>query len=145
MEVIIQNGFYAPELKKYIRSTNTHDFTGVVFPDGKEYFVDGGPSYFRASGDFELRENGRVVLMHLTSNSSEKEIINQLMWGSRGKNGDQPMEHKPIRYLEKDHIEAILQLDYIGCLVRDVCTYWLNTHEVEVKETHQPQIDELKS
>jgi hypothetical protein len=67
--------------------------------------VDGGTDYLRRHvGTFEelsVYDDGS----HLT----RREAVH---WGTRGKDGKQPLVYKPIKDLDFDHIEAILKTQH---------------------------------
>lgn len=45
---------------------------------------------------------------------SEDFKIKSLFWGTRGKNGDEPLKYKHLTELDTDHLKALLELQYVG-------------------------------
>lgn len=128
MSTILQNAVYVPEERRYYKSGNTHDFVSLKLKGGKEFFIDGGTSYFRAGGHLtELYNSGRVIKFHLTSDDSfTQAIVPKLLWGTRGKDGKQPLKFLPMNSFESDHLQAILDnCPYAGQLHRLVAHHIL--------------------
>ena len=67
------------------------------------YMVDGGRSYLRRSA------HGDEVDLSLYSDAPHKQLRDVVTWGTRGKNGDQPLKWVPVCDMETDHIEACLE------------------------------------
>lgn len=84
-----------------ISSAYRHDFNccncGAVA-------VDGGISYRRILGT-------DYTDLSIYSDKHE-EIRKYLTWGTRGKDGTQPLTYKPIMQLDTGHIEAILDTQW---------------------------------
>jgi len=104
---IIQNAVYVPEYDRFYKSSYRHDHVVIQFDDGREYFIDGGNDYFRYTADAELEK--RIVRYTLTTDDSLYTIVNNLLWGTRGKNGDGPLHYVRLVECETDHLEAILK------------------------------------
>ena len=132
MQKLIQNAFYVPEADKFYSSINTHDFTGHVFPDGREYFVDGGLSYRRVVGDFpSLEKEGKIVDYTLYAEDGvapTQDILDRLLWGTRGVESKGKLTFRPIKELGHSHLRALL--DYIpeNNIRRKCVEYWLNIY-----------------
>jgi hypothetical protein len=117
MPTIIQNAVKITEGKKitYLISTHRHDFVTYTFKNSKEYIgIDGGTGYLKRCNikpdlsapkpnyeyeDYSLYEDSNFQL----------EIIPKLLWGSRGKNGDEKLTYKPLMCLTRAHLKAILK------------------------------------
>ena len=89
-----------------LTSYNRHDY--VTYKDSitKEVLmVDGGTDYLRRHvGTYEelsVYDDG----LHLT----RREFVH---WGTRGKDGKQPLTYKAIKDLDSDHIDAILKTQH---------------------------------
>lgn len=84
-----------------IESTYQHDFK---FCKCGAVGVDGGISYRRRLG---------IDYTDLSISSDKHEDIRKyLAWGTRGKDGTEPLTYKPIMQLDTDHIEAILDTQW---------------------------------
>ena len=89
-----------------LTSYNRHDYLTHKDAITKEVLmVDGGNDYARRHvGTYEelsVYDDGS----HLTRRSA-------VHWGTRGKDGRQPLVYKPIKDLDFDHIEAILKTQH---------------------------------
>ena len=89
-----------------LTSYNRHDYNTYKDTITKEVLmVDGGTDYLRRHvGTYEelsVYDDGS----HLTRRSA-------VHWGTRGKDGRQPLVYKPIKDLDFDHIEAILKTQH---------------------------------
>ena len=131
MSKIIQNAAKVTEGNQvtYMISTSRHHFEEYQFKSGGSYHIDGGRDYFKrgCGGDFG---SGTVEDWCLTESSPFEECCQKMIWGSRGKDGKQPLKYTPFAELELDHLKAIL--DYsdklaIGLseLQIKVINYWI--------------------
>lgn len=89
-----------------LTSYNRHNYVEYKDTITKEVLmVDGGTDYLRRNmGTYEelsVYDDGS----HLTRRSA-------VHWGTRGKDGRQPLVYKPIKELDSDHIEAILKTQH---------------------------------
>ena len=89
-----------------LTSYNRHNYVEYKDTITKEVLmVDGGTDYLRRNmGTYEelsVYDDGT----HLTRRSA-------VHWGTRGKDGRQPLVYKPIKDLDSDHIEAILKTQH---------------------------------
>jgi hypothetical protein len=89
-----------------LTSYNRHDYKEYKDTITKEVLmVDGGTDYTRryvgVYEELSVYDDGS----HLTRRSA-------LHWGTRGKDGKQPLVYKPIKDLDSDHIEAILKTQH---------------------------------
>ena len=92
---LFQNAGYCSVCDKIFVSIHGHDFTGC-----QHGFIDGGTSYVRGGGNLQS-------LAVYTSDSRES-IKDKLVWGTYGKNGDEPLKRKFLKDLDTDHLQAIL-------------------------------------
>lgn len=89
-----------------LTSYNRHDYVTHKDSITKEVLmVDGGTDYLRRNvGTYEelsVYDDGS----HITRRSA-------VHWGTRGKDGRQPLVYKPLKDLDSDHIEAILKTQH---------------------------------
>ena len=123
---IIQNAVWIPEDNIYLVSSHVHDYRTHKFKDGNEYDVDGGCDYIRRGATSFEALKLRVVDYCLTNKSPIKDIREKLLWGSRGKDGRSPLRYSPIRLLEADHLQAILDnVPQIHPVHKKIVQYWL--------------------
>lgn len=99
---IIQNSIKTPDGTELI-SEHQHDFKSYVDKNGKTYMVDGGTEYQRRS------INGDEVNTSIYDTDDFQLIRKYFKWGTRGKNGNQPLVFKALKKLDTDHIEAIIE------------------------------------
>jgi hypothetical protein len=89
-----------------LTSYNRHDYVEYKDTLTKEVLmVDGGTDYLRRNvGTYEelsVYDDGS----HITRRSA-------VHWGTRGKDGKQPLVYKLLKDLDSDHIEAILKTQH---------------------------------
>jgi len=121
MNTIIQNAAYCKICNEIVVSKERHDFETC---NCTSISVDGGTYYVRRSvKDVNLYEE-----LVLTVNSTFDEIINKLVWGTRGKEGNVKLHYFLIKSLDINHLQAILDnVKNIESLHEHVIKYWLNT------------------
>lgn len=111
MSKILQNAVKITECNQvtYLISTHRHDFIQYKFKNGYTVNYDGGTSYFkRGFGGPDLDSGDKIEDYSLTEDSSFEDCCKRLLWGSRGKDGKQPLKYAPFAELELDHLRAIL-------------------------------------
>jgi hypothetical protein len=87
-----------------LRSYHRHDYkTYTDKITGKEYMIDGGNDYIRSSA------NGDEIYITIMDDEPFTVIRQFFSWGTRGKDGRQPVQYKPLMSLDTDHIQAILE------------------------------------
>lgn len=104
--MILRNSITTPDGTTLI-SRHVHDFIQYVDrTTGKTYMVDGGLEYLRRSGNGDEVDTSIVV----DDNDFAEQVVREnLMWGTYGPNGDQPLKYVALKDLETDHLEAILR------------------------------------
>lgn len=107
MKEILQNAFKIKANGQFLISTHRHDCQTAEVGD-KFYLIDGGADYRRVGGHI-VSEPELIEDLFITSGMPLKEMAQKLLWGTRGINGDRPLEYKLMKDLEKSHLEAILK------------------------------------
>ncbi|MGR5076075.1 hypothetical protein [Photobacterium swingsii] len=103
MKHIVLNRIKTPDNTTLI-SRHRHDYVTYVDKNGETYMVDGGTDELRRNVNTEPFEEQSIY-----SGAPHYEVRQGFYWGTRGKNGNQPVEFKPLKTLDTDHIEAIIQ------------------------------------
>ena len=85
-----------------IESNHRHHYSTYVDANGKEYMIDGGLDYIRASA------NGDEVFMTVYSDEPHEDVREVMRWGTRGKDGSQPVRYVALKNMDTDHIQACL-------------------------------------
>lgn len=85
-----------------LRSYHVHDYVTYTDKNGKQYMIDGGAEYCRRSA------NGDEMMITISTDNSFDIIRKYFCWGTRGKDGKQPIKYVALMSLESDHIQAIL-------------------------------------
>jgi hypothetical protein len=94
-----------------------HDYRTYVDANGLEYMVDGGLDYLRRN----VHENAPAEELSVYSDDSHELIREAFKWGTRGKDGRQPLKYVPLKDLTTDHIQAILKTqDHIQQYIRNI-------------------------
>lgn len=99
-----------------LQSYNRHDYkTHIDAITGEEYMVDGGLDYCRQNMNQVPAEDLCVYV-----GDDFQHIRAAFTWGTRGKDGRQPLKYVPLKDLDTDHIEAILDTQHqIPSFIRD--------------------------
>ena len=101
-----------------LTSYNRHDYVSYTDKNGENYMVDGGLDYLRRNVN---KEPFMELSVYVDDNSSHEVIRENLHWGTRGKDGHQPLTYKAIKELTDDHIQAILDTqNHISTWLRGV-------------------------
>jgi hypothetical protein len=82
----------------YYQSLSRHDFVQVG-KDGS--FIDGGTDYVRQGGEFDED-------LTLFCDQPLVELVDKLLWGTNGPNGDQPVKWILLKDAETDHLQKII-------------------------------------
>ncbi len=103
--MIIYNAIQTPD-GTIIRSIHGHDYVEHTDANGHTYAVDGGMQYLR-----RVTSVGAPAYLEqsLDSKDCAHDIVRDFtVWGTRGKDGMQPLTYVPIKALDTEHIQAIL-------------------------------------
>jgi len=84
-----------------LHSKHRHDYVSYTDANGEFYFVDGGISYIRHSGNME------PLLVYTTS--PHEKIRDNFTWTSYGINGDEEPKVNLLKELTDDHISSIIR------------------------------------
>lgn len=102
--VIIQNAMKCLNCGTIINSRHRHDYTTCNCENS--IMVDGGHEYIRCS-------YGTIPNMFedltLNDTSPLKEKVDKMVWGTYGKNGDEPLKWVKLNECTTDHLSAILE------------------------------------
>ena len=119
MSNLIANRIRTPD-GTILQSFHRHDFNSYTQADGTTYFVDGGLAYQRIGGS-------TMPIDASVYEGAPHEVAREVFhWGTRGILGDQPVKFKPLKDLDTDHIEAILDTQH------QVPQYLRNLFEAEL-------------
>jgi len=102
MTQMVRNALRTPD-GTVIESNNRHDYKTYSDANGKTYMIDGGLDYIRSSA------NGDEQYLTVTTDDTFETIRESLKWGTRGKDGTQPLEYRVLAKLDTEHIQAILE------------------------------------
>lgn len=109
-----------------LQSFHTHDYkTHVDAVTGETYMLDGGISYQRTTVN-KVPATDMSVYM----NDVHELRRGAFCWGTRGRGGRQPVVFKPLKDLDTDHIQAILDTQHqISQEIRSLFTAELEYRE----------------
>ena len=102
MRKLILNRIRTPD-QTVLTSRNRHDFVSHKDKNGELYYTDGGLSYLKRSVNKEPYED-----LSLYSDDPFEKLREGIKWGSRGKNGDEPLHYKSVSKMSNNHIKALL-------------------------------------
>jgi hypothetical protein len=115
-ERIVSNRIRTPD-GTILESMHRHDYRTYVDANGLEYMVDGGLDYLRRN----VHENAPAEELSVYADAPHVEIREAFKWGTRGKDGRQPLTYVPLKDLTTDHIQAILKTqDHIQQYIRNI-------------------------
>lgn len=115
MSKLIQNAVKCLSCGTILKSLHVHDYQQCDCD--KKIMVDGGLDYVRYSS----AGMNSIELLTLYDTSDEDEMVSNLLWGTYGINGDQPLKYVRLIDCETTHLKAILtNCRYIPDYVRNV-------------------------
>jgi hypothetical protein len=101
---IVANRIRTPD-GTVLHSRHHHDYVTYTDNNGLEYMVDGGLEYLRRT----IHEDDPYTEISVFEDDPFDLIRRAFAWGTRGKDGKQPLRWKLLADLDDDHIEAILE------------------------------------
>ena len=101
---LVSNKIMTPD-GTIIQSFHRHDYVVHLDRNGHKYMVDGGLEYLRRN----IHEDAPYTELSLCCDDNFDDIRREFHWGTRGKDGRQPLKWKPLCDLDTTHIEAILE------------------------------------
>ena len=103
-ERIVSNRIRTPD-GTILESMHRHDYVTYTDANGKAYMVDGGLDYLRRN----VHDDASYQELSVYADDLHELIREVFKWGTRGKDGKQPLKYVPLKDLTSDHIEAILE------------------------------------
>lgn len=117
-----------------IISVHVHDYIKFEDAIGDIYAIDGGNDYLQQSGDpVKFPGKGNKDLRLTTLDSLER-IRDELVWGTRGPNGDQPVTYMFMKDMTYDHLKALKespQYPNLSKIRQQVINHWLAMKSTE--------------
>ena len=101
MRKLIKNSIRTPD-GTVLTSRHRHDYQSHKDKNQELYFVDGGIEFIRRSVNTKPYED-----LSLYSTDSFEKLREGIEWGTFGKNGNEPLQYKPISNMSTNHINAI--------------------------------------
>jgi len=115
-EKIVANRIRTPD-GTILESMHRHDYVTYIDANGKEYMVDGGLEYLRRN----VHDDAPYEELSVYTDAPHTEIREAFRWGTRGKDGKQPLKYVPLKDLTTEHINAILDTQsHIADYVRKI-------------------------
>jgi hypothetical protein len=102
--VIVANMIRTPD-GTILQSKHRHDYVEYIDKNGLEYMVDGGCEYLRRT----IQDEAPYEELSLYAHDDHMLVRKHFHWGTRGRDGRQPLTYKPLKTLDYDHIEAIIK------------------------------------
>lgn len=103
---IIYNAIRTPD-GTILESRNRHDYVTYVDKNGKQYMVDGGHDYLRRNNHEDYEE---LTVYYSDGHIKVREF---LYWGTRGKDGNEPLTYVKLKDMSTEHLMAVMNLSYI--------------------------------
>lgn len=134
MSRIVANRIMTPD-GTVLQSFHVHDYKSYTDKNGLTYMVDGGLDYLRRT----VHPENEATELSVYDDDPFYLIRQTFHWGTRGKNGDQPLKWKPLSNLADDHIDAIIETQ------KQVPEHLLNIfkQEVEWRKQHASKVSKL--
>jgi hypothetical protein len=110
MNSILQNAVKITEDGKvtYLVSSHRNHYNSYTFADGEFFAVDGGNDYIRRGFSQNL-EGKSIENYNLGTDSPENELVEKLLWGTRGRSGKDKLTYLPLISLSQEHLQNILK------------------------------------
>ena len=124
MRRIVANRIRTPD-GTVLQSFHVHDYKSYTDKNGLEYMVDDGLEYLRRN----VNPGAEAEELSVYEDDPFALIRRTFHWGTRGKNGNQPLRWVPLIELETNHIQTILELVPLRDHIKD-----LFERELEVRE-----------
>ena len=120
---IVSNRIRTPD-GTILESMHRHDYVTYLDANGKEYMVDGGLEYLRRN----VHDDAPYEELSVYNDAPYALVREVFKWGTRGKDGKQPLTYVPLKDLTSEHIEAILDTqshiaDYVRKLFIDELSF----------------------
>ena len=122
MKRLVANKIRTPD-GTILQSFYTHDYKVHKDKNGLEYMVDGGLEYLRRT----VHPDSPYVELSVYNTDPFDLIRLSFCWGTRGKDGKQPMTWVALCNLETSHIKLIIETQ------RQVPDYLLNIFKQELE------------
>ena len=128
MRQIIQNAIQSPD-NTILISRHRHDYQSYTDTiTGAEYVVDGGHEYIRTSA----YDDQVSLAVYADDDISIK--ADKMVWGTRGKLGDEPLRYVFLKDCETEHLEKILEQKNIASYMPEIIQYILFAQRMIVKD-----------
>ena len=112
---IVANRIRTPD-GTILESMHRHDYVTYTDANGKEYMVDGGLDYLRRI----VHDDAPAEELSVYSDAPHVVIREVFKWGTRGKDGKQPLKFVVLKDMTTDHIEAILETQNLPGYMRKI-------------------------
>ena len=111
MRKLILNRIRTPD-QTVLTSRHRHDYKLHKDKNGEIYICDGGIDYTKRSVNNEPYED-----LSLYSDDPFEILRENIIWGTYGKNGNEPLQYKSISNMSSNHINSILsQIKLTECM-----------------------------
>ena len=114
-EKIVANRIRTPD-GTILESKHRHDYVTYTDANGKEYMVDGGTDYLRRI----VHDDAPYEELSVYADAPHAVIREVFKWGTRGKDGKQPLKFVVLKDMTTDHIEAILETQNLPGYMRKI-------------------------
>ena len=123
--VVIKNRWMTPD-GTILESKHRHDYVRHEDANGKTYAIDGGPDNYLRFGGTGSPED--LTNLCVYSDAPHEVLREEIVWGTYGKNGDEPLHHLKISEMTTKHLIAVITTqDHIAPYIKHVM-------DVEIEE-----------
>lgn len=106
MRELLVNAIITPD-GTLLESHHRHDYVTHKDANGETYSVDGGLDYIRRSKNIE-----EALDVCVYNDSGHEVIRNRFKWGTRGKDGKEPLHWVALKEMTSEHIEAVIKTQH---------------------------------
>lgn len=119
---IVANRIRTPD-GTILQSYYGHDYKTYLDKNGYMYMVDGGNEYLRRT----IVDQAPYEELSVTVADPHEDIRAAFHWGTRGKEGREPLRWVALKDMDTDHIQAVLDTQtHIADWVRDIMNVEIN-------------------
>jgi len=137
MSNLIQNAIRIKEYDIILWSRTTHDYE-----EYKGYSVDGGTDYSLISIP-EDKTLDDIESLEIYDDEPIESMMKKLLWGTYGKDGNQPLKYVKLFECETDHLHNILKSQRISDYYKSVINYILEYRRLQTRKNKILKIKNL--
>ena len=128
MSNLIQNAIRIKEYDIILWSRRTYDYE-----EYKGYSVDGGTDYSLISIP-EDKTLDDIESLEIYDDEPIESMMKKLLWGTYGKDGNQPLKYVKLFECDDDHLNNILKGQHISLYYKNTINYILEYRRLQTRK-----------